>query len=283
MRTFVSMLFLLSICASLDAQVILRADTNFLDDSGQRQGYWRITAAMKNDGRYSQETVLEEGYYFDGKRGGVWQVYFPSGKIKSRITYRDDRPFGWTETFYENGNYMEQGNWMGNKWTGPYARYYENGMKQQNFTYSAIGKREGQQLYYFESGILMIDVFMKNGKEDGTKREYNCKGVLARMTQWKDGQIIPGRTENFAPLTCEAEFQKPAPQPDSIRPPAPPRKPCSGYGVLYHDQMLVKKGVFNSDCKLIDGEERVYNDNGILVQIKLYKGGKYVGDLPLPE
>lgn len=63
--------------------MISRADTNFIDENGLRQGYWRITAAMKNDARYAPESVLEEGNYLDDKRTGVWHAYFPSGKIKS--------------------------------------------------------------------------------------------------------------------------------------------------------------------------------------------------------
>lgn len=284
MRTFVSMLVLLSVCAVLNAQVVSHADTNFIDENGLRQGYWRITAGMKNDNRYSPETVFEEGNYFNDKRAGVWQSYFPSGKLKSRITYKDDRAFGWTETFYENGNYIEQGNWMGNRWTGPYARYYENGMKQQNFTYSAVGKREGQQLYYFESGILMIDVFMKNGKEDGIKREYNCRGQLARESYYYNGILDVSRTVQYSTLNCSEYISVPDTSGKifPLPPPPPPPAHCGSYGVLYKDKQIYKRGSFNRDCELIDGEERIYNDHGILVQIKLYRDGKYVGDAPLP-
>jgi hypothetical protein len=41
------------------------------------------------------------------------------------------------------------------------------------------------------------------------------------------------------------------------------------------------KGSFHLK-KLVSGEERIYNANGILQQVKIFKDGKYVGDGPLP-
>lgn len=60
-------------------------------------------------------------------------------------------------------------------------------------------------------------------------------------------------------------------------------KNCDGYMMIYNrNQQLCKKGTFRK-CVLTDGQEYVYDSNGQLIQIKVYKDGKYVGDSPLPE
>lgn len=50
---------------------------------------------------------------------------------------------------------------------------------------------------------------------------------------------------------------------------------------LYSNQHIVTKGIFHG-CEFINGEQRIYDRDGRLIQIKLYKDGKYVGDAPLP-
>ena len=54
-----------------------------------------------------------------------------------------------------------------------------------------------------------------------------------------------------------------------------------GDWILYSNGQITMKGSFHLK-KLVNGEQRIYDKNGILIQIKLYKEGKYVGDAPLP-
>lgn len=52
--------------------------------------------------------------------------------------------------------------------------------------------------------------------------------------------------------------------------------------VLYNsNKQITKKGCFKN-FRLMDGEERIYDNNGVLVQIRIFKDFKYVGDAPLP-
>jgi antitoxin component YwqK of YwqJK toxin-antitoxin module len=57
----------------------------------------------------------------------------------------------------------------------------------------------------------------------------------------------------------------------------------NGYYKLYNKNMqLSKDGVFKN-YKLIDGKDYIYNKDGILISIQVFKNGFYVGDAPLEE
>lgn len=54
------------------------------------------------------------------------------------------------------------------------------------------------------------------------------------------------------------------------------------YKMYNADRQISKDGFFKK-YRLMDGKQFIYNGNGILTQIKLFKDGRYIGDAPLPE
>ena len=82
---------------------------NETNAEGRRVGYWKVTAADDPKAGYSPDALVEEGKYEVGRKVGVWKAYFPSGKIKSEITYITGRPKGPYTTYYENGQIRREG------------------------------------------------------------------------------------------------------------------------------------------------------------------------------
>lgn len=264
---------------------------DYTDDAGKRQGYWEITGSMKKNPAYAADAIVEKGRYKDSQKVGVWTELFPNGNKKSELTYVNNRPNGHAVMYNENGTKSEEGTWVGTRWVGDYKLYYEDGTPRQQFNYSQIGQREGTQTYLHPNGKVAITVDMKGGKEQGWKKEYDENGNLIRETFFNDGVIDPSQTKNYDTSTTPKAPEK-APEEKDIKGTAPVTDPnfkpnkgtFTGEGdwILYSNGQITMKGSFHQK-KLVNGEQRIYDKNGILIQIKLYKEGKYVGDGPIPN
>jgi uncharacterized protein len=270
----------------------LADSTNITDAAGKRQGYWVITGALRPDKLkqgYTSTSKIEEGRYKDSQKTGIWIEYFANGNKKSELTYVNNRPNGPAVMYNENGTKSEEGTWVGTRWVGPYKLYYEDGTPRQEFTYSQVGQRDGKQVYKHPNGKVAIEVEMKAGKESGWKKEYDENGNLIRETYFNDGNIDPAKTKTYdTPATPVSK----APEEKEIKGTAPvvsdpnfkPNKGTfngEGDWILYKNGQITMKGTFHNK-KLVNGEERIYDNNGLLIQIKIYKEGKYVGNGPMP-
>ena len=87
---------------------VYRMDTiNKTDFSKNKQGHWEIRKAVACTKTvtaiYTGETgvqtkvlnavdmvKLEEGLYVDNKKEGLWKLYYPSGRIKDSLVYKND-------------------------------------------------------------------------------------------------------------------------------------------------------------------------------------------------
>ncbi|HET6991718.1 MAG TPA: hypothetical protein VFJ43_10360, partial [Bacteroidia bacterium] len=131
----------------------------------------------------------------------------------------------------------------------------------------------------------------KAGKEEGWKKEYDANGNLVRETFFNGGVIDDSKTivHDATPAVTKAPDD---PSLDKEKPPVvntekekPPVGTFNGEGgphTLYANGQITQKGTFHQ-FRLVDGEERIYDSNGLWIQTKLYRGGKYVGDAPLPD
>jgi antitoxin component YwqK of YwqJK toxin-antitoxin module len=55
----------------------------------------------------------------------------------------------------------------------------------------------------------------------------------------------------------------------------------NGQNITYNkNKQITKDGIFK-DNRLMDGKAYLYNENGILQRISVYKNGHYVGDAPI--
>jgi antitoxin component YwqK of YwqJK toxin-antitoxin module len=266
---------------------------NLTDINGKRQGKWIITNKLVNKPCYTADQKVEEGTYVDGKKTGIWVEYYCNNNMKSKITYENNRPSGYAIMYHENSKIKEEGLWKNNRWVGDYKLYYENGQVQQAFKFNTTGKREGEQKYFYENGQTMIEGNWAEGKEAGILREYYENGDLKSEKNFAEGYLDVASVKNFEPKQPVKETKVAVKDPD----PTPPivvdkvkevvnaGKPFNGEGkwTLYNpNKQISKDGVFHQN-RLIDGKVYIYNPNGILTRIALYKEGKYVGDGVIEE
>jgi len=273
---------------------LLGKDTiNKVDAEGRRQGKWIVSNKIKNLPDYKEDQKVEEGIYSDNKKTGIWKEYYPSGGLKNKITFENNRPNGYAIMYHENGKISEEGLWKNNRWVGDYKLYYENGQVQQEFKFNATGKREGPQKYYYENGQTMIEGNWNGGKEAGVITEYYPDGEKRAEKNFNDGNIDVATTKTYEP-------KKPMPKEEPEKPKDPvesgpvivpqhDEKPNinvfngEGQWTLYNkNKQISKEGIF-AKGRLIEGKVYHYSDNGILNRIAVYKGGAYVGDAPIED
>ena len=92
---------------------------------------------------------------------------------------------GLCETYYENGQLEEEGNYKNGKKDGLWKEYYENGQLSSEEEFKD-DKRDGLRKSYYENGQLEEEGNYKNGKKDGLWKEYYENGQLSSEEEFED-------------------------------------------------------------------------------------------------
>jgi antitoxin component YwqK of YwqJK toxin-antitoxin module len=290
MKGFLLLIFTcrIALAQSSNSDTLNQIDSN----TGLKQGYWIVKNDIKKLPNYPAEAKVEEGKFADSKKIGVWKMYFPNGNIKSEITYTDNRPKGYAKMYYDNGKLQEEGMWENNRWVGDYKSYYENGQTFYNFKYNNSGKREGNQQYFYDNGQKMMEGTMHDGKEAGVWEEHYENGDLRAKKAFNDGTLDPANTEIYAnkqplpPKKEEPVSTEPAKvidtKAEAVNVGQPPFN-GDGYAKLFNmNKQLSKDGEFHK-YRLINGKDYIYNKDGILEKISVYRDGRYVGEAPIEQ
>jgi antitoxin component YwqK of YwqJK toxin-antitoxin module len=265
---------------------------NIIDFNGLKQGRWIIFGKTKPNTCYQPTSKVEEGKYTDNRKNGIWKEYFCNGNTKNKITFQNGRPDGYAIMYHENGKIAEEGTWKINKWTGNYKLYYDNGNVQQEFTFNPTGKREGPQKYYYEDGTPQIEGNWNNGKEAGVVTEYHPDGSVKKTVSYNNGEADVQSIKEYQPkkpisdkpvladntkkvtISKDETLQDPKQKGPTI---------INGQFILYNkNRQKTKDGIFK-DNRLMDGKNYIYDENGILKRIEVYKNGAYVGDAQIDE
>jgi antitoxin component YwqK of YwqJK toxin-antitoxin module len=296
MKNYSVFLILICFCFTSNAQPayeLVGKDTlNKVDVDGKKQGKWVLFGKHKPGMCYQEEQKAEEGKYLDNRKIGIWIEFYCNGNMKNKLTFTNGRPDGYAIVFHENGKISEEGNWKGNRWVGNYKLYYENGQVQHEFVFNPNGKREGAQKYYFDNGQIAIEGTFSNGKESGLIKEYYENGDIKAEKNYADGNVDLASIKEFEP---KKPFVKKSDDPaenapvikvrEDERPNEAAKKGkvtgplvLNGQQTLYNkNKQITKDGVFK-DNRFMDGKAYMYDENGILQRVAVYKNGIYVGD-----
>ena len=77
----------------------------------------------------------EKGNFKDGKRDGLYELYFENGQLEYKVNYKDDKLDGLLEKYFENGQLQERRNYKDGKRDGLYESYFENGQLWKKYNY----------------------------------------------------------------------------------------------------------------------------------------------------
>lgn len=266
------LLFISGEWASAQSDTINREDAN-----GWKQGFWLVSAEMLESSSCSAGQKVEEGRYRDNRKVGTWKYYYCSGRIKSEMTYREDKS-AYCKNYYENGILMEEGVWKNGDWVGKYKYYYESGKPFYDFLFDEAGKRTGLQKYYHENGNTMIEGEWTEGKESGVIKEYNANGALIAEKTFNEGKLDETSVKTYTPIEkSPVKVKEQEPQKELVKEPEV-AKPLGllpdGFNRTYikGTKLVEREGQFLKQ-QLIDGKIYKY-DQGVLKKIQIIKNGK---------
>jgi antitoxin component YwqK of YwqJK toxin-antitoxin module len=135
--------------------------------------------------------LLSVGNFKNGEREGIWEWYFPDGKIYYRSGYSPDKKrqvwiatnvlgneHGTHERYYDNGKIEERGTYEFGLKVGRWEKYFKNGKQEHFGTYSS-DKKIGIWVYLYPNGnkvaeekydengkLINRTTFYPNGKEE---------------------------------------------------------------------------------------------------------------------
>ncbi len=256
---------------------------NFTDEDGLRQGYWQLIGAIAKEEGFRKDQVVEEGEYLDNRREGLWKKYYPTGDLRSEITYSENHPFGYYKTYYPNGNPEEEGYWKGNRNTGEFKRFHDNGKIAQDFNFNSRGKRDGIQKYFYDTGKPQLTVEVENGIAHGTYLSYYPDGKKKEEKRITNGEVEAQSVRKYEPAKAYlADVTLPTLPSEETKPDLTDRPNLevfreTGYNTLYNkNQQVSQVGIFEAG-RLYEGKWYRYDENGLLTKVEIYRGGQFIG------
>lgn len=282
--------FLLYLTLILFSNANAQDNFNCKDSLGRKQGHWIIYGKDRPDAGIPADGKVEEGNYIDDRKEGTWIKYHDDGQTpKLKGEYKNNRPYSIYEKTWENGNLREIGHFEKNKQTDSLKRFYENGQLEYEAWFNENGKEQGIVNYYYPNGQLEYTWFAKDGVPSDTYH-YDQSGNLISSSPNQPVQEMGISPQN------SGQYQFPdfrIPQPE-VSPknaaqyslPSTPENPNTqgvtfqkdGYNKVYNEEdELLFLGVFK-EGKFHEGKYYVYDKDGILLQVRIYKSGIYYSD-----
>ena len=121
---------------------------------------------------------------------GIWMEFHDTDKqkLKWKGSYnKTGQKTGWWESYYEDGQLDEKGNFKDGKQEGPWIGYYDNGQLESKVNLKD-GKIEGPWIGYWKNGQLWFKGNYKDGKREGPSISYWDNGQLKSQGNYKDGK-----------------------------------------------------------------------------------------------
>lgn len=256
---------------------------NWKDDQGRKQGHWVILGKNKPERGYPPEGKVEEGEYKDNRKDGLWVKYYDDG-VTPRLkgNYDFGRPKGAYIKYAENGNVIEEGVFIHGKYTGQLKRYYDDGTLKYEANFGETGKENGKVVYYHPNGKVQFEYSSNNGVVAGPATRYWPNGDVKEKLVFDATGAVSSRVEKemiSAPETVATVAPKTKSAPSMSGGSVKSGKfNSNGYNKVYNaDDELWMDGDFKNG-KLYDGKVYIYDADGLLEKIEVYKKGHYHSD-----
>jgi antitoxin component YwqK of YwqJK toxin-antitoxin module len=256
---------------------------NQKDATGKKQGKWIYFGKDRPQEGFPMEGKIEEGPYSDDRKEGVWIKYHNDGITpKLKGVYSNNRPKGGYTKFHANGKIKEIGNFEKNQYQDSLKRYHENGQLEYEAKYNENGKEQGKVKFFYPNGQVEFEYTSQNGVATGKAVRYYENGDVKEEIEFNgDGTIAkseskemvnpavkvsdPGASKEGAPkvgnpIVKGAKFQP------------------NGYNKVYNTEDEIWQDGDFKDGRLYNGKVYVYDKDGILLKVKVYKNGVYHSD-----
>jgi antitoxin component YwqK of YwqJK toxin-antitoxin module len=261
-----------------DSSYIFPPDSINRKNSKGKQGHWIYYGKDRPESGFPLDAKVEEGYYVDDRKEGIWVKYNADGTPRLKGYYENNRPKS-NCTFSRHG-IREEGTFSKNQYVDSLKRFHKNGKLEYEAFYNQNGKEEGRVNYYYPNGQLEFTYNSVNGTPTGKATRYYENGDIKELIEYaEDGSIA--KKEYFERATLDPSeiiSTEKAPLPvNPINTKGIKWRP-DGYNKIYNDDDEVwQDGIFK-EGKLWEGKVYVYDRDGILLRVKVFKNGVYHSD-----
>jgi antitoxin component YwqK of YwqJK toxin-antitoxin module len=254
---------------------------NQKDDEGRKQGKWITFGKDEPEKGYPMEGKISEGTYKDDRRNGRWTMYYKDGETpKIEGEFVNNRPNGPFVRYHPNGQMKEMGTFNKRRYTDSLKRFNEEGIVVYESSYNEAGKEAGEVKYFHDNGKPEFIYQATNGVPTGKATRYWPNGdVKEEITYAADGTVkeTTGEVERVnPPVNKEKTGDENAPKgpaPSGVKDFKP-----NEYNKIYNDDKeLWMEGDFKNG-RLHDGRLYVYDEDGLLLKVEVYKEGVYHSD-----
>lgn len=264
---------------SVDVAQLIGDAENFTDANGKKQGKWIHFGREQPEKGFPDDGKISEGTYKDDRKNGRWIMYFNDGMTpKTEGEFRNNRPNGPFIHYHPNGAIREKGTFSKQRYSDSLMRYNEKGIVVYEASYNEAGKEAGKVIYRHDNGKVEFEYSAVNGIPTGEAVRYWPNGdVKERIVYSADGSVqeTSGEIEmvNPAEKVETPENVKKAPKPEQKTNFKP-----NDYNKLLNDNMEIwMEGLFK-DGLLWDGRLYIYDEDGLLFKVEVYKNGIYISD-----
>jgi len=216
----------------------------------------------QSDTLWNQEDTM-------GRKQGWWKRYYPDGGLVYRGFFRDDKPLGSLQRYYENGKRQADMDYIGGTGLARAILYYRNGELAATGNYLHRHKDSIWCYYsYYTSGLSYRETYVK-GKKEGLSERYYPEGGMMEVQFWKD-DMKNGSWQRFyvdSTLRLSASYKD-----DELH---------GDYRVWSPENIPLIVGSY--EMGKMDGDWVFYDENGSLLKHLVYERGKLRNQESLDE
>ena len=273
---------------------------NLLDVNGKRTGYWVVDENNQPVDK-NHPNKSKEGTYKKGRKEGVWIHYYGDGKTPRLIgEYADNRPAGAYFRFNDKGE-MQQASSVPRKITESQSITASNKVFtcKMNFDnkeivagqvyFSKKVVKQNAVQFWLERSLEaiaseseVIDFTWLNTNYDKLYAKY----LEVRVPKMSSKEIVKNVKMDKVPVTVFTKEQDQARRKNYFYPPVirTPRvarglifQP-NGFNKLYTPRDEIWIDGYFKQGQLQDGKVFIYDNDGVLLKVRVYKNGIYDSD-----
>ena len=139
---------------------------------------------------YETGELQSEGALVDDLRMKEWKFYHPNGNLKKLAFYKDGKPFGETERYYEDNILQSKGKYdeMGQQ-TSRWIYKWKNGNHKEKGDYE-FGLRIGLWKYYNERGAIEREEILNRDEMPRMVKIYNGASKFVRYEEYHPNNVL---------------------------------------------------------------------------------------------
>ena len=254
---------------------------NQKDDKGRKQGQWVFLGKDQPEKGYPLEGKVSEGPFENDRKHGRWIMYYNDGETpKTEGLYVNNRPNGPFIKYHPNGKVKEQGTFNKLFYADSLKRFNEEGILVYESNHDETGKESGTVKYFHDNGKPEFVYEAKNGTPTGKATRYWPNGDVKEQIEYGTDGMVKSTSGEIPRVNEEVKVVKPGSQNVKLapRPKANRKFKPDAYNKVYNDDKeLWMEGDFKSGL-LFNGRLYIYDEDGLLFKVEVYKEGKYHSD-----